>query len=413
MRISIWGDELNAWVMGAMLAQCGNHVQFDSELDQYENLSEPGLKDLIEEQIELGNISCKPGTEYNSEIHIFSYSATDKALAFAVAENINIKCKAPAIIINQSNFGIGATEKILSLLSTEQGHRVAYIPDNLPQGKALDYLRNLSSLIVGCDDQDAAMQVQALMRPFLSDSQKILFMSPQEAEFAKFAVTGMLALRIGYINELANLADTLKVDIEPIRHAMTMDSRISPEYLKPGCGFGGLNFQQYIADFAEVLQEERQSTLLYSVLQQNEAQKETPFRKLWRHFNGDLKGKTICIWGLSFKPNTSSIDNAPSIKVIDALLSQGVKIQAHDPAALLNIKQKYGINSSLHLFQNQYEALTDCDALIILTDWRQYSSPDYEEMKQLMSDTNIIDGRNILDKYHAQKSGFSYQGMGR
>ena len=216
MRISIWGDELNAWVMGAMLAQCGNQVQFESELTEHESLTEPGLKQLISEQIEVGNIATNSESLLNSEIHIFSYTANNKEQAFSAAEALGSHCDSPAVIINQSNFGIGATEKILSLLSPEKGHRAAYIPDNLPQGKALDYLRNLSSLVVGCDDKDASMQIQALMRPFLSDAQKILFMSPQEAELAKFAVTGMLALRIGYINELANLADTLKIDIEPI-----------------------------------------------------------------------------------------------------------------------------------------------------------------------------------------------------
>jgi len=406
MKIGIWGNELNAWVMGSMLAQCGNQIQFECELAEYHSLSEPGLKELITEQIEFGNITGEKEDIFTSEIHIFSYSANHKERAFSAAQQINQHSDLPTIVINQSNFGIGATEEIFSLLSSEKNHQVAYIPDNLPEGKALDFLRTLSSLIVGCDHQDASMQIQALMRPFMSDVHKILFMSPQEAEFAKFAVTGMLALRIGYINEIANLADVLGVDIEPIRHAMTMDSRISPEYLKPGCGFGGLNFQQYISDFADVLREERQSTLLNSVLQQNEIQKETTFRKLWRLFDGNLEGRTICVWGLSYKPNTSSIDNSPGVKLLDALISQGVQIKVHDPEALPNIKDKYQDQSLLSLFQDQYDALSGCDALIVMTDWRQYSSPDYTRMIKLMSGANIIDGRNILDKYHAKKSGF-------
>jgi len=368
MKVCIWGDELIGWVSGAMLAQCGNQVCFAQADTQKSTppkpaFSEPGLEKLIEDQEGLGRITfCNSNTTpecvQQADIHLFCFSANQKPQALKTAQKLSNIAKNSTILINQSNFGIGATEEIRTQLnsndqnSKDQQHQVAYIADNLPDGKAIEYLRNLSSLTLGCNHASTAETIKALMRPFLLDPQKVVVMSPQEAEFAKFAVTGMLALRIGYINEIANLADQLGVDIEPIRHAMTLDSRISPEYLKPGCGFGGLNFPQYITGFADILHEERRSTLLQSVLEQNDRQKETPFRKLWRHFNGDMTGKTISIWGLSFKPNTASIDNAPSLSVIDALLSQGVTVKAHDPQAMDNLANLFSATAPTMLWKN-------------------------------------------------------------
>lgn len=433
MKICIWGDELIAWVSGGVFAQYGNQVCFaqcfDNQIDKKDSaqqpslpgFSEPGLKQLIEEQTKLGKITfCNNASNstdiQDATIHLFCYSANQKSQALKTAEHLQNLCATGTILINQSNFGIGATEEIRAKLSQEGAanqHQIAYIPDNLPDGKAIEYLRNLSSLTIGCTHPDTVGTIKALMRPLLIDPQKVLVMSPQEAEFAKFAVTGMLALRIGYINELANLADQLGVDIEPIRHAMTLDSRISPEYLKPGCGFGGLNFPQYISGLADILHEERRSTLLQSVLDQNNRQKETPFRKLWRHYNGDITGKTISIWGLSFKPNTAIIDNAPSLAVIDALLSQGVKVRVHDPEAMENIAAIYGSHDHFELCDTAYAALDKSDGLILLTEWREYSSPDFERMHQLMNSLVIIDGRNLLDKTQANNAGFYYEGIGR
>lgn len=416
MKICIWGDELVGWVTGAMLAQCGNQICFAQESSSLPKFSEPGLNRLLGEQQNLGNITFCNNNSQQYDIHLFCFSANQKQQALKVAEWLSDMCESSIILINHSNFGIGATEQIRAQLNLSEGeneHQVAYIADNLPDGRAIDYLRNMSSLTLGCNHPPSVEIIKAMMRPFLLDPQKVLVMSPQEAEFAKFAVTGMLALRIGYINELANLADHLSVDIEPIRHAMTLDSRISPEYLKPGCGFGGLNFPQYITGLADILQEERRSTLLQSVLKQNDRQKETPFRKLWRHFNGDLQGKTVSVWGLSFKPNTTSIDNAPSIKVIDALLSQGALVRAHDPEAMSNIRAHYADNPNIQTCASSYDVLDGADALILLTEWREYSSPDFSVMKDKMNTMVIIDGRNLLDKKQAQNAGFYYEGIGR
>lgn len=412
MKISIWGNELCAWVNAGMLAQQGNQVLLAQDSIPAAGFSEPELDELLHAQSDQGRLKMTNDTDiFDSEIHFFCFPANQKSQALAAAKKLMEQCSKPIVLINQGNFGVGATREIQEILG--QRHVAAYISDNLPEGKAIDHLRNLSSLTLGCDSTAATQTIRALMRPFLVDPQKVVVMSPQEAEFAKFAVTGMLALRIGYINELANLADQLGVDIEPIRHAMTMDSRISPEYLKPGCGFGGMNFPQYIAGLAEILQEERQSTLLNSVLENNEAQKETPFRKLWRYYKGELSGRVISIWGLSFKPNTTSIDNAPSLKVIDALLSQGAHVRAQDPAAAKNIAERYSDQPNLMICEDSYQALENSDALILLTEWREYSSPNFTTMKNLMNSPVIIDGRNLFDKQQAIDAGFYYEGIGR
>lgn len=415
MKVAIWGNELNAWAMAAMLAEYGNQVIMTEQTERFAISSEPKLQELIERYVQSKSITlCHTEESPVADIHLFSFRANQKDQALALAKRLGKQSPSAFILLNQSNFGIGATQQLkVELAKSAPEHQVAYIPDNVPEGRAIDYLRNMPSLILGSDGATSSDTIRALMRPFMLDPQKVLVMSPQEAEFAKFAVTGMLALRIGYINELANLADQLGADIEHIRHAMTMDSRISPEYLKPGCGFGGQNFSQYITDLADVLKEERRSTLLHSVLENNERQKETPFRKLWRYVSGELEGKTISIWGLSFKPNTASIDNAPSLKIIEALLSQGARVQAHDPAANSRIDQKYAEQQNLQLFEDKYQALNNSDALMILTEWREYSTPDFLTMSEHMNAQIIIDGRNLLDKTQAVRAGFYYEGIGR
>ena len=416
MNISIWGQELSARVMSACLAHQGNRVICAENLDGVEVDHEPGLRELMSQTRSRDHLRPARTEEcYDSEIHFFCFAADQKHLALELAQQLTLLCPNDFIIVNQSNFGIGATDQLQNLI----GNRGAalYMADNLPEGRAIEYIRQLASLTLGSHSSEAIMKIRALMRPFLTDPQRILLMKPHEAEFAKLAVTGMLALRIGYINELANLADQLSVDIESIRSAMMLDSRISPEYLRPGCGFGGLNFSRYIEDLAQTLQEERGVTLMSSVLTQNEIHKDAPFRKLWKYYNGVLADKKVGIWGVSFKPNTASIEHSPSIKIVSALLAQQAQVCISDPQALATFTSRFADSlasqPNFAYEDNKYDALKDADALIILTEWPQYSSPDYDLMKSLMRHAVIIDGRNLLDKNLAEAKGFYYEGMGR
>jgi len=223
----------------------------------------------------------------------------------------------------------------------------------------------------------------------------------------------MLALRLGYINELANLADQLNVDISVVQEGMGSDPRVGHHYLAPGCGFGGQNFAAYVSTFSGILQQQRETSLLKTVLDENELQKELLFRKLWQYYQGDIRGKTVAIWGASFKPGTASIDHAPSIKVIDALISQGVRVRLHDPEAVANLQLHYRDEELITYAEELLEAAEGADALLLVTEWAEYWSPDYVGLLAKMRTPLIIDGRNIFDRDMLTQYGFEYIGVGR
>jgi UDPglucose 6-dehydrogenase len=235
-----------------------------------------------------------------------------------------------------------------------------------------------------------------------------------DAEFTKLSISGMLATRISYINDLAVVAEKLGIDIEHVRQGMGTDSRIGLSYLSPGAGFGGENFSHDIMTLANTVSGTGvKSQLLAQVWEINEQQKELLFRKLWNYFNGDLKGKTVAIWGASFKENTSRIQQSPIHVMLNALWAQGVKVQLHDPQALAEIEKIYGHRKDLIYCTDQYEAVKDSHALCLLTAWKQYWSPDYKKLLQTMQHPLILDGRNIFDPDYVKAQGFAYMGVGR
>ncbi|WP_415895040.1 nucleotide sugar dehydrogenase [Neptuniibacter sp. PT34_22] len=422
MKITIWGNELLAWTSAAALAESGNHIllvpnehEFPDEQDlEFKVSNEPNLEPLIAETKENGRLKIGSGTEGLSHAsnHILALNPDQFKTAERLITRLSNQYPSNLLIINQSNFGVGSSDKLQNSLDETNNQVISYIPDMLAEGSALEDYKSPQTIILGCTNDWALLNIKSLMRPFSKATKQWMIMSSKEAEFTKFANTGMLALRLGYINELANLADQLDVDIEVIREAMITDPRIGPHYLHPGCGFGGLHFQQYIEALSDLLTEARNSKLLDTVLTENEKQKEQPFRKLWRHYSCDLEGKTITLWGLSFKSGTASIDNAPSLKVIDTLLAQGCHIQLHDPEAMGNIREHFD-DPSITYSENAYDALKGSDGLLLLTDWPEYWSPDYDEMLNKMNQPLIIDGRNIFDKELVQSLGFTYYGVGR
>lgn len=423
MKITIWGNEILAWTSAAALSESGNRVALISNQDhshadqeiEFKSSNEPGLQQLIKSGLDskrLHTLNKNEGLAFSS-IHFIALNPDEYPFAEEIITALRECHPSNLLIINQSNFGVGSSDKLQGLLNKNLNQVVTYIPDMLAEGTALQDFKQPETLIIGCENDWALLNVKAIMRPYTQSLKQWMIMSSREAEFTKFANTGMLALRLGYINELANLADQLDVDIEVIREAMITDPRIGPHYLHPGCGFGGLHFQQYIEGLSELMSEARNSKLLDTVLLENEKQKEQPFRKLWRHYNCNLEQKTISIWGLSFKPQTASIDNAPSLKVIETLLAQNCNVRLHDPRAMDNIREYFGPQSKITYCDDPYTALQSSDGLLLLTEWSEYWSPNYEEMKNLMHFPLVIDGRNIFDKEMLTKLGFTYYGVGR
>ncbi|WP_415897589.1 nucleotide sugar dehydrogenase [Neptuniibacter sp. QD57_21] len=423
MKITIWGNELLAWTSAAALAESGNNIllvpnehEFPNEQDlEFKVSNEPNLEQLISDAQHSGRLTIGSDTDgiAHASNHILALNPDQFKTAERLVNRLSDQHSSNLLIINQSNFGVGSSDKLQSQLNEANNQVISYIPDMLAEGSALDNYKSPQTIILGCTNDWALLNIKALMRPFSQSVKQWMIMSCKEAEFTKFANTGMLALRLGYINELANLADQLEVDIEVIREAMITDPRIGPHYLHPGCGFGGLHFQQYIEALSDLMTEARNSKLLDTVLTENEKQKEQPFRKLWRHYSCDLQGKTITLWGLSFKSGTASIDNSPSLKVIDTLLAQGCTLQIHDPEAMNNIREHFGNQCNLIYFENPYDALKDSDGLLLLTEWPEYWSPDYNEVLNQMNQPLIIDGRNIFDKELLKSLGFTYYGVGR
>lgn len=422
MKISIWGNELPAWTAAAALAECGNHVFLVTNIDEsapqseheFKISNEPGLKTLVQSEQENGRfVRCTAKEALNSNTHILALNPDQYAHAESLIKQLSDIHSSNLLIINQSNFGVGSSEKLQALLNEDDNQAIGYVPDMLAEGSALKNFKAPETIIIGCDNEWANLNIKAILRPFSKSVKQWLVMTPKEAEFTKFANTGMLALRLSYINEIANLADQLEVNIEVIREAMISDPRIGPHYLRPGCGFGGLHFQQYISGLSELMADARNSKLLDTVLIENEKQKEQPFRKLWRHYQCDLEGKIITLWGLSFKPGTASIDNSPSLKVIETLLAQNCHIHVHDPEAMDNIKSHFGEQPAIKYFDDNYEALKGSEGLLLLTDWLEYASPDYDHILSLMKRPLIIDGRNLFNKELLINLGFSYYGVGQ
>ena len=422
MKVVIWGSELTAWVTAAALAQTGLDVYLVSSSQITDPITlmgssirnEPGLRDLVLDGFEQKRIRLvQMRTALGIQAHVLSMNPSEFDNAYRIVEQLAEKAEGPLLLINQSHFGVGATDRLQALLDQRKKQIAVYFAENISEGEALERVRNPKSLILGSDDEAATLTVKALFKPFSKQLEHIFVMRPREAEFTKLSIIGMLALRIGYINELANLGEQLGVDIDVIRDGMGADPRIGRHHLAPGCGFGGNTFPQTLDSLAQLLSEKNESTLLHTLLQQNEKQKELPFRKLWKHYRADLHERKIAIWGASFKPGSASLDAAPSLRVIDAIVAQQAEVRVHDPEANENIHHLYHDNAYVKVINGQYDALKNVDALLVLTEWPEYWSPDFELMLKQMKSPVIIDGRNIFDREQLESHGFTYYGIGK
>ena len=420
MRVNVYGSSLAAWVATACLAKVGNEVVINEMMvcdnKELSDISvirdEAGLLDELQRQMEQGRVSRQSkDSTVKADIYWLALESNEFELAEKIIGQLRGLQSMKILVVSQCNFSVGATASLQSHLGNAGD--VVYMPDNLQEGVALKGFSSPKRIILGLDNDAALAKVKALLRPFSSKLEGLQIMSSREAEFTKFAITGMLAIRLGYINELANLADQLGVDISVVQDGMGADSRIGRHYLSPGCGFGGQNFHEYVSKFSGVLKGHRQQSLLKTVVDENEVQKELLFRKLWRYYDGKLSGKRVALWGVSFKPGSASIDNAPSLKIIEALISQGVYVRAHDPEALDNLRARYGDKKLVSFHEDHMEMLDNVDGLLLVSEWSLYWSPNYDELYKKMRQPLIIDGRNIFDKEMMELHGFDYLGVGR
>ncbi|MDR6798240.1 nucleotide sugar dehydrogenase [Acinetobacter calcoaceticus] len=419
MKIAVFGTTLHAGVMAALLAEYGNQIYWCTSVTCEENISilsyqDQDVNNYLNKQRKAGFLKESPFSEIplDIEVYLFCFSPTQIELALKTVEKLGERpIVHPRLMINGSTFGLHGTEKLKQHLPKDEW---VYFPDVIQEGNAINSVLNVKHVIVGVESRDASETMQELLRPFFQFSYQYLFMPILDAEFTKLSISGMLATRISYMNDLAMVAEKLGIDIANVKHGIAADTRIGAAYLSPGVGFGGENFSHDILTLSSTVSETgTKSRLLEQVWAINEQQKEILFRKLWNYYHCSLNGKTVAIWGASFKENTSNIHNSPIHILLAALWAQGVIVRLHDPQALDEIAAAYGHREDLILCTDQYEVVRDAHALCLVTAWKQYWSPDFKQLQQLMKHPLILDGRNIYDPAYVKAKGFAYEGVGR
>lgn len=418
MNICVFGTTLQAGVIAGLFAEYGHQVfwcpQIATENQASVHYQDENLNQLIHKQIKNNSLQLMSLKEIHldCDVFLFSFNPSEFDQAIVLAEELKRRpIIHPKLMINGSTFGLQGTEKLKQILVSDHW---AYLPDTIQEGNAIQSFMDLKQIIVGTEQEETQQHIKELLRPFFQLKQQFLFMPFLDAEFTKLSISGMLATRISYMNDMAQVAEKLNIDIQNVKQGLAADSRIGATYLSPGVGFGGENFSHDILTLTgTVAGSGVKSQLLDQVWNINEQQKEILFRKFWNYYQGQLTGKVVAIWGASFKENTSSVDNSPIHTMLAALWAQGVTVKLHDPQALGKITEIYGNRSDLILCDDPYQATEHAHALCLLTAWKQYWSPDYSQLLQKMAHPLILDGRNILDPDFVKAQGFAYQGVGR
>lgn len=420
MKVAILGATLHAGVMAALLSEYGNLVYWCCQSN--EQVSHTNKIQYLDEEVnrrldkhfKSNQLLCCTLVDIplDTEVYLFCYSPTEFELASQTLKSLSLKPMIhPRLMINGSTFGLHGTDKLKAILPQDYW---VYFPDVIQEGNAINSVLNVKQVMLGVEQQESKAMLEELLRPFLGLYNHYLFMPILDAEFTKLSISGMLATRISYINDMALVAEKLGIDIHNVKQGLGADSRIGSAYLSPGVGFGGENFSHDILTLSSAVSESgAKSRLLQQVWDINEQQKEILFRKLWHYYHSDLKDKVIAIWGAAFKENTSSIHNSPIHTMLEALWAQGAIVRLHDPQALHEVDKYYGKRDDLMLCADAYEATQHADALCIITAWKQYYSPDYKKLLQLMHHPLILDGRNLYNPQYVKAQGFAYEGVGR
>lgn len=424
MKIVVHGSGLTALVTAGSLASSGHDVHLQCDQcgvgGRYSiPVDEPALDELIREQLEAGRLSFGPYPSIHAQsIHFFAFSHEQIVEAEACLDHV-AGVDGDVLLVNQTNFGVGVTDRFgerLSARTAGRNRRTASVclPDFLRRGTAIQNFIRPDRVIIGTCDPWAEGLLREILRPFVGYESQVIVMPARDAEFTKQAVNGMLATRLSYMNDMANVADAIGVDVENVRRGIGSDERIGSHFLHPGCGFGGTGFYQDLLSLKITLDQSMvASKLVDTALAVNEEQKDLLFRRLWTHFRGQLAGRRIAVWGVSFKPETDRVEHAPSLRIIGSLIAQGAEARVHDPRALPQLQVALGKSALIVEASSAYEAAEGADALLLLTEWREYWSPDFRRLREVMKTPLLLDGRNIYDPDYVRGQGFLYYGVGR
>jgi UDPglucose 6-dehydrogenase len=432
MHIAVIGTGYVGLVAGAGFADFGNDVMgVDVDAAKIAMLNEgkipiyePGLEDLIAANRRAGRLTFSTdvaGAIQRADVVFIavgtpqsSDGSADLSAVRAVAETIGRSLNGYKVIATKSTVPVGTADKVREIVGRYAAHpfSVASNPEFLKEGDAVNDFMKPDRVVLGVGDDRARDVLRSLYAPFVMTNDRILVMDPRSAELAKYAANAMLAVRISFMNDLAMLAEKIGADIGLVRRAVGADVRIGNKFLFPGPGFGGSCFPKDIAALLHTARAaDHELAVVRAAQAVNDRQKHVLFRKIERHFGGEVKGRTVAVWGLAFKARTDDVRESPALVLLDDLLAAGAEVHAHDPEAMPNVRALYG--DRVKLFDTMYAAAEGADALALVTEWHEYRLPDFPRLKRIMRAPAVFDGRNVWSPADLRAAGFTYSGIGR
>ena len=432
MRITVVGTGYVGLVSATCLADTGNHVVgLDIDAGKVEQLSEgictiyePGLNDLLADNLRAKRLRFT--TDFDDAVAhgevIFITVGTppkddgsaDTSAIEQIGRQIAEKMAEPKTVVIKSTVPVGTCDRLEAEMLTRTRHplHVASNPEFLKEGTAVDDFLRPDRIVIGAEDDEAAATIRELYLPFVRNQKPILIMSRAAAEMTKYAANSFLAARISFINEIANICERCGVDVDQVRLGIGNDSRIGFHFLYPGAGYGGSCFPKDVQALGYLAKSlDYDSEMLAAVHQVNQRQRERLFTKIAQRFGDALSGRTFAVWGVTFKAKTDDLREAPAIHIIDRLLEAGAAVRAHDPRGLDNLRRHYG--DRVAYFDDAYDALEAADALVVVTEWNEFRSPDFDRMRVLMNEPIVFDGRNLYEPTAMLRRRFEYHSIGR
>ena len=432
MKIAVVGTGYVGLVSGTCFAETGNSVTcIDIDAEKVAKMKkgfipiyEPGLEELFKRNIDEGRIEFSTNLAEgikNAEIIFLALptpsgddGSADLSFIMKVAEQLGPLLEQYTVIVDKSTVPVGTSEKVENAIAKncKVDFDVVSNPEFLREGVAIDDFMKPDRIVIGTSSERAQKVMEKLYAPFVRQGNPIYIMDEKSAELTKYAANAFLAMKISFMNEIANLAEIVGADVDKIRKGIGSDSRVGKQFLYAGTGYGGSCFPKDVKALAKTSNDHQfDFKILKAVMDVNQKQKTILIPKVKRYFNNDLKGKKIAIWGLAFKPNTDDIREAPAIDIIQDLLKEGASISAFDPEAMENVSKILG--NKITLTEKSYDALKDADALIIVTEWNEFRQPDFEKISKLLKNKAIFDGRNLFDNEQMRELGFHYESIGR
>ncbi len=439
MKITIFGTGYVGLVTGTCLADVGHDVMCvdvdankiarlrDGEIPIYE----PGLESMVRDNVASGRLRFTTDAAEAVAFGTLQFIAVgtppdedgsaDLTYVLAVAETIGQHMQEYRVVVNKSTVPVGTADRVKATVGrvlAERGDTLEFDvcsnPEFLKEGAAIEDFTFGARIVIGTDSARVKELMRECYAPYNRLHEKLMFMDVRAAELTKYAANAMLATKISFMNEIANLAERLGADVEQVRHGIGSDPRIGYQFIYPGCGYGGSCFPKDVQALARCASEvDYSAELLNAVEAVNRRQKQSLFTKLAQAFDGDLDGKTVALWGLAFKPNTDDMRDAPSRTLMEAVWNAGGRVQAFDPEAMKECRRLYGERDDLTLVADRVQAVKGADALVICTEWKEFRTVDFDWLKDNLAMPVIVDGRNLYDPQAVKRAGLLYFGMGR